>query len=33
MRTVASLISEPEKRCLHVAVGNPCQHKYVTYSM
>ena len=33
MRTVASLISEPAQRRMHVAVGNPCQHKYVTYSM
>jgi isopenicillin-N N-acyltransferase-like protein len=33
MRTVASLISEPARRRMHVALGNPCQHKYVTYSM
>ena len=33
MVTVASMISEPARRCMHVAVGNPCQHKYVTYSM
>ena len=33
MRTVASLISEPARRRMHVAVGNPCQHRYVTYSM
>jgi isopenicillin-N N-acyltransferase-like protein len=33
MRTVASLIAEPARRCMHVAVGNPCQHRYVTYSM
>jgi len=31
--TVAALISEPEQRRMHVAVGNPCEHKYVTYSM
>jgi isopenicillin-N N-acyltransferase-like protein len=31
--TVASLISEPAQRCLHAAVGNPCQNRYVTYSM
>jgi isopenicillin-N N-acyltransferase like protein len=33
MRTVASLIAEPEKGAMHVAVGNPCQHRYVTYTM
>ncbi len=33
MRTVASLISEPARRRMHVALGNPCQHKYVTYPM
>ena len=33
MCTVASLISEPARRRMHVAVGNPCQHQYVTYSM
>jgi isopenicillin-N N-acyltransferase-like protein len=33
MRTVASLISEPAKRRMHVAVGNPCRHRFVTYSM
>jgi isopenicillin-N N-acyltransferase-like protein len=32
-RTVASMISEPALRRMHVAVGNPCQHRYVTYSM
>jgi isopenicillin-N N-acyltransferase-like protein len=32
-RTVASLISEPAKRRMHVAVGNPCQNKYKTYDM
>lgn len=32
-RTVASLISEPAQRRMHVAVGNPCENKYVTYSM
>jgi isopenicillin-N N-acyltransferase-like protein len=31
--TVASLISEPGERRMHVAVGNPCQNRYVTYSM
>ncbi len=33
MRTVASMISEPARRRMHVAAGNPCQHRYVTYSM
>ena len=33
MRTVASMISEPAQRRMHVAVGNPCQRRYVTYSM
>jgi isopenicillin-N N-acyltransferase-like protein len=33
MCTVASMISEPALRRMHVAVGNPCQHRYVTYSM
>jgi isopenicillin-N N-acyltransferase like protein len=32
-RTVASLIAEPARRALHVAAGNPCQSRYVTYSM
>jgi isopenicillin-N N-acyltransferase-like protein len=30
-RTVASLISEPAQRQMHVAVGNPCENRYVTY--
>jgi isopenicillin-N N-acyltransferase-like protein len=33
MQTVASMIAEPARRCMHVALGNPCEHKYVTYSM
>ncbi|MEO7650398.1 MAG: C45 family peptidase [Bryobacteraceae bacterium] len=32
-RTVASLIAEPALRRMHVAVGNPCQNSYVTFSM
>lgn len=32
-RTVASLIAEPARRRMHVAVGNPCQEPYTTYSM
>ena len=32
-QTVASLISEPGERRMHVAVGNPCQNRYVTYSL
>ncbi|HKD72670.1 MAG TPA: hypothetical protein VKB61_11085, partial [Candidatus Acidoferrum sp.] len=33
MQTVVSMISEPAARRMHVALGNPCQHRYVTYSM
>lgn len=33
MCTVASLISEPARRRMHVALGNPCQQRYVTHSM
>jgi isopenicillin-N N-acyltransferase-like protein len=33
MQTVASMIAEPARRCMHVARGNPCQQRYVTYSM
>jgi isopenicillin-N N-acyltransferase-like protein len=32
-RTVASMIAEPANRRMHVALGNPCQSEYVTYSM
>jgi isopenicillin-N N-acyltransferase-like protein len=32
-RTVASLIAEPARRRMHVAVGNPCRGAYATYSM
>jgi isopenicillin-N N-acyltransferase like protein len=32
-QTVASLISEPGERRIHVAVGNPCQNRYATYSI
>lgn len=31
--TVASIISEPSRRRMHVAVGNPCRNRYTTYSM
>lgn len=31
--TVASMISEPAQRRMHVAVGNPCTNRYTTYSM
>ena len=33
MRTVASLVAEPSQGAMHVAVGNPCQHRYVTYTL
>ncbi len=32
-KTVAALIAEPEKRCLHIALGNPCENPFVTYSL
>jgi isopenicillin-N N-acyltransferase-like protein len=32
-RTVASIIAETGQRRMHVAVGNPCQSRYTTYSM
>lgn len=32
-KTVAALIAEPEQRRLHVAIGNPCQNPFVTYSL
>ena len=33
MSTVASMIAEPARGAMHVALGNPCQHRYVTYTM
>jgi isopenicillin-N N-acyltransferase like protein len=33
MRTVASMIAEPAFQRMHVALGNPCNSHYVTYSM
>ena len=32
-KTVAALIAEPEHRRLHVALGNPCENPFVTYSL
>ncbi len=32
-KTIASLISEPERGRLHVAVGNPCRQSYSTYAL
>ena len=32
-KTVVALIAEPEQRRLHVALGNPCQNPFVTYSL
>jgi isopenicillin-N N-acyltransferase-like protein len=32
-KTVASMIAEPALRQMHVALGNPCNSRYVTYSM
>jgi len=33
MKTVASIISEPESHCMHVSAGNPCEGRYYTYEM
>jgi isopenicillin-N N-acyltransferase-like protein len=32
-KTVAALIAEPEQRRMHVALGNPCENPFVTYSL
>jgi isopenicillin-N N-acyltransferase-like protein len=32
-RTVASIISEPGRRRMHVAVGNPCENRHATYEL
>jgi isopenicillin-N N-acyltransferase like protein len=32
-KTSASLIAEPEKRTMHVALGNPCENEYYTYQL
>jgi isopenicillin-N N-acyltransferase-like protein len=32
-QTVASIISEPGRRRMHVAVANPCRNRYVTYEL
>jgi len=31
--TIASMVAEPDQGRLHVAVGNPCENGYVTYSL
>ena len=31
--TTVSMVWEPAERCVHVAVGQPCEHEYVTYSL
>jgi hypothetical protein len=33
MKTIASIIAEPDARRLHVARGNPCESDYVTYDV
>jgi isopenicillin-N N-acyltransferase-like protein len=33
MKTIASIVAEPDARRLHVARGNPCENDYVTYSV
>ena len=32
-RTVASMIAEPARRRMHLALGNPCESRFVTYAM
>jgi isopenicillin-N N-acyltransferase-like protein len=32
-KTVAALIAEPELRRLHVALGNPCENPFATFSL
>ena len=32
-RTVAGIIAEPAQRRMHVALGNPCENRFVTYAM
>lgn len=32
-KTVVALIAEPEQRRMHVALGNPCENPFVTYSV
>ena len=31
--TTASMVWEPTERRVHVAVGQPCEHDYVTYAL
>ena len=31
--TTASMVWEPAERRVHVAVGQPCEHAYVTYAL
>ncbi|MBI3971669.1 MAG: hypothetical protein HY332_10315 [Chloroflexi bacterium] len=33
MKTIASIIAEPDRGLLHVARGNPCENAYVAYSV
>ncbi len=33
MKTIASIIAEPDTGLLHVARGNPCENEYVAYSV
>ena len=33
MKTVASIITSPKERKMHIALGNPCQNEYVEYSL
>jgi hypothetical protein len=31
--TTASMVWEPAERRVHMAVGQPCEHDYVTYTL
>jgi isopenicillin-N N-acyltransferase-like protein len=33
LKSIASLVAEPDQGRLHVAVGNPCEHEFVTYQL
>ena len=33
LTSIASLVAEPDQGRLHIAVGNPCQHAFVAYSL
>jgi hypothetical protein len=33
MKTIASIIADPDQGRLHVARGNPCENPYVAYAV